>query len=112
MARTPVPVSAITRAGLTAPAETAADTVNGNSVANTNQNVILVVRNADGAAPHNLTLHLAARVDGQAPADRVVAIAATVTKYFGPFSRAEYGSVMTLDGADANLKITALLVSV
>lgn len=106
MPRTNLAPVTITRAGVSPGSETAGDASNGNSISNDGRMVVLV-HNNDGSNPHNVTFKTVGTVDGQAIADRVVAMAASSSKWFGPFPPEVYGSSLQVDVADANLKLTA-----
>lgn len=109
MARTPVPVTSITRAGVTAAAEVNGDTVNGHSVAN-NGSTFIVVRN-NGATPRTLTINLQGSVDGQPITARSISVAASATRYVGPFSTTQYGTTIECQVDHADLRLTAFRVA-
>lgn len=111
MPRVNIPPTVVTRGGVAAAAEVAGDTVNGHSFPNGNEDVVLIVRNADGAAPHTVTISFDQVVDGQAVAPRAVAVPLSATRYFGPFGRSEYGSVVHVDVDSAQLKLVTLEVT-
>jgi hypothetical protein len=78
---TPVSTSGIrTGAGF----DVAADTVNQQEFPN-DGSMFLCVRNADGAASHNVTFYAQGTIDGAAISTKVVTIALSGTKWFGPF---------------------------
>ena len=106
MARTALAVTTITRDGVTEPAETAGDATNGNTVSNDGR-MIVRVHNSDSGASHNVTFVTIGTVDGEPVADRVVAMAASAVKWFGPFPTDVYGSSLAVDVADAQVKLTA-----
>lgn len=107
MARVAVPVTSITRTGVAPAAETAGDAVNNHTVANDGQ-VILLVRNANGAATdYDLTVHLQGVIDGQAIDPKVYTIAAGASRYIGPWPTSRYGTSMQVDVEHADLKLSA-----
>lgn len=110
MARTNLPATLITRAGIAPGAEVAGDSVNNHSFDNTNSNVLLLVRNADGSGAHTVTIHLSQTVDGQAVASRAVSIPLSASRYFGPFPRSEYGATVLVDVDSSQLKLSTYLV--
>ncbi len=111
MPRTTISPVAVTRAGVAPPAEANGDSVNLNQVPN-NGSVILLVRNANGAAVARvLTVRLATLVDGQSVTSRQYSIPAAASRYIGPFDVSTYGSMLLLDPDNAELKITALQVA-
>lgn len=110
MARTNVPVTAISRAGIAPAAEVNGDSVNHHSFANTNSNVILLVRNADGAGAHTVTISINETVDGQVVTARAVSIPLSASRYFGPFPAGVYGTTVLLDVDSSQLKLSAYSV--
>lgn len=110
MARTAVPPTLITRAGVAPAAEVAGDSVNNHSFANSNSNVILLVRNADGAGAHTVTIHVTETVDGQAVASRAVSIPLSASRYFGPFPSGQYGKTVLVDVDSSQLKLTTFQI--
>lgn len=109
MARTAITPTQPSRAGVALPAATAGDATNGHSVAN-NGNVVLIVKNV-GATPRNITFQTVRSVDGLANPTRVVAVAASATLVFGPFSPNDYGSTLNFDVAHADLTINVIRAS-
>jgi hypothetical protein len=105
MARTNLPLHQIVRAGAVEPAAVAGDAVNGHSF-NNDGKVFLQLENT-GATSRNFTMHLVTTVDGQAVADRVIAVAAGVIKKVGPFPVSQYGKTATCEAAHAELTLTA-----
>lgn len=107
MARTDVPVTTITRAGVADPAPVNGDTVNNHSVQNPHGDMWLEVDN-ENAGPQNLTVKFARTVDGQAVASRVFALAAaTVRRRLGPWPVNDYGRVLEVDVASTDIKLRA-----
>lgn len=111
MARVDLPVTAVNRAGVAPGAEVAGDATNFHSFVNTNGNVVLLVRNADGAGAHTVTIHVAQTVDGQAVTSRAVSIPLTSSRYFGPFPVSEYGSTVLVDVDSTQLKLSTYQVN-
>lgn len=89
----------ITRAGVSAPAPTAMDAVNGNTFLN-DGDTTLEVTNSD-TVTHTLTIHLAQLVDGQAVTSLTKTITAGVTKRYAKFPVLQYGAavLLTVDSA-------------
>ncbi|WP_328439361.1 hypothetical protein OHA71_23775 [Streptomyces sp. NBC_00444] len=106
MARTNVPVTQITRAGVAAPAETNGDPVNQHVVQN-NGRVVLLVRNSGTTVDRTITFRFPGLVDGQSVTPRAVALTQSTSRYFGPFPTDEYGSALQVDVDNAELKLTA-----
>lgn len=92
MARTALAVQDVTRTGLN-PAYSAAN-VDGHSVPNGGREVLHV---KTSGTPCNVTIQTPGTVDGQAVADRVVALGATAERLIGPFP-ADYYNQPTGDG--------------
>lgn len=107
MARTPLTPTRPSRAGVTAQAEVDGDPVNGHVVTNTGRTVV-TVRNADAANPHSVTFVIPGTVDGQAVADRVVAIPAATSRTFGDFPTGWYTTALAIDADSIELKLQAL----
>ena len=92
MPRTNVPVTDITRAGVNVGAagtEVNADTANNHEFVS-GDGVFLGVRNSDAALAHNVTLVIAAQVDGQVVTNPVISIPANGHKNFGNFPGSAY----------------------
>ena len=107
MARTAVPVTEITRAGVAPAAETNGDAVNNHSVSNDGR-VVLLIRNSNGSATaRTLTVNFAKDVDGQTITPRTDSIATGASRYIGPFDVATYGRTMSIDVDHAELKLSA-----
>ncbi|MBZ6258851.1 hypothetical protein KVH22_25380 [Streptomyces olivaceus] len=106
MPRTPVPVTAITRTGTAAPAETNGDTVNNHVISN-NGRVVLLVRNASESTPRTITLRVRGLIDGQTVTPRTVTIPAEASRYIGPFPTDSYGGALEIDVDNAELKLSA-----
>lgn len=87
--------------------ETAGDTVNGHTTPN-DGHVYVFCRNASGATPYDITFLTQQTVDGLAVADKVVSMAASQSRLFGPFPREAYGADLLIDVAHLDLKLVAL----
>ncbi len=109
MPRVAVPVTAITKAGVTAAAEVNGDATNGHSIAN-NGSTFIVVRN-NGASTRTLSINLQGAVDGQPITARTVSVATTVTKYVGPFDTTRYGTSIEAQVDHADLRLSAFRIS-
>lgn len=103
--RVNLPLSQISRDGVAPAAEVAGDASNGHTVDNDGQ-VFVLARNADSSS-HAVTVHVATEVDGQAVASRTIALAATVSRYIGPFPSSEYGTDVLIDVDSSQLKLSA-----
>jgi glucose/arabinose dehydrogenase len=111
MAATPLPWTEINRAAsITPAAEVTGDTVNGHVAAN-DGDVEIIVRNADGAAAHNVTFVYATALsntfDGQAVASRTVNIPISATRKFYGFPIATYGAALSITVDSTQLKLSA-----
>ena len=106
--RTPINVISVSRLVLTAfpQPSVAGDVTNGNVTLNDGA-TMLAVFNADGAAPHNLTVQVASGVDGLIAGPRPYAIPASAsgTQIVGPFPIQFYGSQLLWNVDNANLKV-------
>lgn len=107
MARLTLTPSQVTRAGLTLPAETTLVAVDGGQFANNGVDTFLLAHNTNGASTaRTLTIHISKLIDGAAVADKTFSIAAGTTKLIGPFPTDFYGSTMTVDVDNAELKLS------
>jgi hypothetical protein len=106
MARTAVPVTQITRAGVAAPAETNGDPTNNHVIPN-NGKMFLEVRNSGSTVARTVTFRFPGAVDGQAVTPRAVSIPTSATRKFGPFPTGDYGSQLQVDVDNAELKLLA-----
>jgi 3D (Asp-Asp-Asp) domain-containing protein len=111
MPRTPITVNALSAASapgtvLTDPTPTAADTANGNSVANTGM-TYLRVKNND-TAQHTITLLTPGTVDGSLTiADDPRVIPASSVGFIARLPVSVYGSTLQFTSDSAQLGITA-----
>ncbi len=87
MARQTATVQQIVRGGIV-PTMGAAH-ADGHAIANDGENVFFAVLNGSGSSI-NVTVQTPNSVDGNAISDKVVAVAAGVLKYFGPYPRKDY----------------------
>ncbi len=109
MPRVNVPVTDITRAGITPATEVNGDATNQHSFANDGA-TWLEVRNG-GASPRTLTLVIGTTVDGNAVTNPTVALAASALKKVGPFPVGIYGTTMSVNVDHADIKLTAYRLS-
>lgn len=106
MARTAIPVQTTGRVAASANITwTAADSVNNHTLANTGENVILLMKNTS-ASPVNVTISRSATIDGTALSSVVYAVPATTgIMVAGPFPASLYnqtGSVVNIDVASSS----------
>lgn len=107
MAATPLVVTSVSRDGVDPVAEVAADTVNGNSVANDGRTWV-EVSNTDGAAQHTVTFAIPGTVDSQPIGDRAEVLPASMTgRRFGPFPTSIYGLTLGVTADDAQVTLAA-----
>lgn len=110
MPRVAVNGADVSRAGVTLPTETNGDATN-NHFINNDGNVILVARNANGAAvARTLTILLPGAVDGQSITPKTHSIAAGASKVFGPYPTGSYGTTMQVNVDNAELKLYTLRI--
>lgn len=107
MARTALPVNTITRTGITPASETAGDATNGMTMVNNGRTVLLTHNTNGGSTAHTLTISLTGAVDGQGIVPRTWSIAASASKYIGPFPADSYGGTMKIDVDNSELHLTA-----
>ena len=84
MARTEIPVTTISRAGVTQPAQIDSDQSNGMTVPNNNGRIFFEVENTD-ASPQTVGFAIAATVDDEPVDDKLITIAAGDIELAGPF---------------------------
>lgn len=106
MARTNVPVTPITRTGIAPATEVTGDPTNNHVLVNDGATFI-VARNAHATVAQTVTVNFGYMVDGQAITPRVYSIAATATKWMGPFPVAQYGAQLNHDVSTTDIKLTA-----
>lgn len=110
MPRVAVNGADVSRAGVTLPTETNGDATNNHFILN-DGNVIIVARNSNGASTaRTLTIVLPGAVDGQAITPKAHSIAAGVSKVFGPYPTSTYGTTMSINVDNAELKLYTLRV--
>ncbi|WP_431728580.1 hypothetical protein [Verrucosispora sp. TAA-831] len=105
MARVTVPVTTITRAGVAPAAEVTGNATDNHQMANGGQTVLLVRNN--GASTRTLTVIIKGAIDGFAPAPRTYSIAASQSRYIGPFDVVAYGQLMDINVDHADLRLSA-----
>ena len=104
-----LPLTEIDRSTSNNPAaEVTGDTVNGHVAVNDGK-VEIIVRNADGAAAHNVTFAYApgTAVDGTPLPGRTVSVPLSVTKKFYGFPVATYGAALGITVDSTQLKLSA-----
>lgn len=106
MPRVAVPVTQITRAGVTLPAATAGDSTNNHSVHNDGR-VALIAANT-GASSRTLTFHTTQSVDGLTPAARQETLPAGEEQYYGPFDPTVYGTTLQVDVTSSEVTLRAI----
>lgn len=106
MPRTALTVTAITRTGVTQPAQQAGDVANGNSIAGNDGRIFLEIKN-DDASTQTVTFLTPGTVDGLAIADLVISFAAGDMKLVGPLAPGTFNQsdgLVYVDVTDADLK--------
>lgn len=109
MPAVPLPLTEIDRrVSITPAAEVTGDTVNGHSAVNDGK-VEIIVRNADGAAAHNVTFVYdpGTAIDGSSVASRTVNIPLSATRKFYGFPIATYGALLSITVDSTQLKLSA-----
>lgn len=104
-----LPLTEIDRSTSNTPAaEVTGDTVNGHVAVNDGK-LEIIVRNADGAAAHNVTFAYASAtaVDGTALPGRTVNIPISATRKFYGFPVATYGASLGVTVDSTQLKLSA-----
>lgn len=110
MARVNIPVTLLSTAGVAPAAEVNGDPTNNHSVSNDGR-TFLLVRNSNGAATaRTLTLIIAGAVEGQTITPKTISIPAGASRYVGPFNQTNYGSLMSVNVDNAELKLSAYRV--
>ena len=111
MARTSLPHTNISRAGVAPGAEVNGDVANGHTTVNDGR-VLILARNSNGASTaRTITFRLPGTVDGQSVTSRAVSIPAGASRYFGPFPTSVYPGKVEIDVDNAELKLTAYHLS-
>ena len=110
MARTRVPVSAVGIAGVTPPVETAGDVTNGNYIV-IDSTTVVIMRNV-GTVARTVTVHFTYSVEGQPVVPRVYTLAPGTTRMYGPFNTGWYGSALQLNASSAEVKLSAVKLSI
>jgi hypothetical protein len=110
MARTVIPVTTISRAGVAPPSQTASDHSNGMYVAQNNGHVIFEIISTD-AGTQTVGFALPGTPDGQAIADRTITLSAGGTAICGPYPPTYYnqtdGSLNINPSVNTTLKFRA-----
>lgn len=83
MPRTAIPITDVSRAGVTQPAQTNGDAANGMTLAYNDGRIFLEVNSSSGTT--NFSVQPVPQVDGQVPPTKTVQCTVGVTKLFGPF---------------------------
>ena len=115
MARTAIVVTTPDRSGVTQPSTQASDFTNGMYIANNTGRIILEVKN-NNAGSQTIAIPFGPNgtVDGVAPADRTVTLAAGATKIIGPFPPSFYNqtdrSVYVNPSVNTDLAIRAYAI--
>ncbi|MCY9786847.1 hypothetical protein KIK06_23470 [Nocardiopsis sp. EMB25] len=106
MARIAIPVTTISRDGVTGAAAVVGDPVEGHSVPNVGR-VIVEVANVGTTTDHTVTFVTQATVDGFDVADRTKLIPFGETHYFADFPASAYGRELHIDVDNAELELRA-----
>lgn len=106
MAATPVTVVRPTISGVADPTPVAADAVNGNSVPNLD-NLILILNNTD-SNPHTVTVVTPATHAGYAVADLVINLSATTKRSFSNFPSDAFGRTLVFTANSSTVTISAI----
>lgn len=106
MARTNVPVTEITRAGVAPANPITGDPTNNHAVAN-DGHVVLLIANTGATVARTATVRVTRTVDGQTPASRTYSIAQSTSRYIGPWPTGDYGTTLQVDVDNAELKLSA-----
>lgn len=106
MARTNIPHTEFSRAGVSPATPAPGDTVNQHVLTNDGR-VILYVENADAVNEETVTVISAATHDGLAVADLVVTLPASESRFIGPFSEATFGRDISVDVSSVDVSLAA-----
>jgi hypothetical protein len=93
MARTVIPVSEISRAGIAPPAQQTADQPNGNYIASNDGTIFVEIENTDASPKSVGFVIFGSQVDGVTIPDKVVTVPAGAIRWAGPFPVRYYGQV-------------------
>lgn len=105
--RTPVAVTSVSRAALTAlpNPSIACDATNGNVCANDGFTVLHLLNN-DGAATHNVTVQIVSGVDGATAGPKSYTLPISTTRQVaGPFPLQYYGSQLLINADSAQVAV-------
>ena len=99
MARTEVPVTTYSgnSAGVTKPAEVAANLTDGNVLSNLHDAMWLEVTNTHASIAADITFVTPGTVGGRGITDDVIELPALAKRSFGPFDRSAYGNSLQID---------------
>lgn len=106
MPRVNVPVTAITRSGVAPGTEVNGDSTNGHSFDN-DGTVWLEARNSGTTVARVVSALFANTVDGVTVDPKTWSIPTSATRRIGPFPTRLYGSTVSIDVDNAELKLTA-----
>ncbi len=107
MARTPIPVIGSTKLGVDAPIRESADAANGNSVANSDGQTVLLLGNT-GTVDRTLAIRVSATIDGLPISSRIITVPAGQQLLAGCYPYWWYGMTLQIDPEHADLRISAL----
>ena len=109
MPRTALTVTDSSKAGTVLAAGTAADVANGNSVTSDGRSIIIVATNA-GVTLRTITITPTATVDGLAPSNRTITLAASAVKVLGPYDVGSYSETLQISADHADVKFQPIRV--
>ncbi len=109
MARGAITVTSITTTAAALATEQNGDATNQHYIANDGR-TFLVARNADGAAPHTVTIGLLS-VDGQTVTGKTVSVPASSTRQFRLGDPKLYGTRTNIDVDSSQIKLTAYKIA-
>ncbi|MFE2560005.1 hypothetical protein ACFXGT_29105 [Streptomyces sp. NPDC059352] len=69
---------------------------------------VILVKNTGATVARVVTFRIARTIDGQAVTHRTASLVAGEQKTFGPFDTADYGGLMQIDVAHAELTLTPI----
>jgi hypothetical protein len=104
--RIQIPVTQLSRAGVTLPAVTTGNATDNHYVVN-DQNVGLIIENT-GAVDRTVTFYTVKSIDGLTAPTRVETLTAGQEQGFGPFDPAIYGTTLNIDVEHADITLRAI----
>lgn len=104
-----IPVVSFTRNGTTMPLHVTGDVDQGHTMPNDGRTG-LIVKNADAALEHVVTINLARTVDGQSVVPRTVSVPADTSVALGPFNPGDYGADVSIGVDSPSLSLIAVRV--